>query len=83
MTSATCVLSSEPAPVARGRAWALGETAAIFIVFFLFAASPPPAANEYSLPAPADASKGEDKKEEAKPMPPAAPTAPPAEGVKK
>ena len=46
-------------------------------------ASLPPAANEYSLPAPADASKGEDKKEEAKPMPPAAPTAPPAEGVKK
>lgn len=46
MTSAACVLSSEPAPVARSRAWAIGETAAIFVVFFLFAASPPPAVNE-------------------------------------
>ena len=46
MTSAACVLSSEPTPVARSRAWAIGETAAIFVVFCLFAATPAPAVNE-------------------------------------
>ena len=35
------------------------------------------------LPGLADALKADEKKEEAKPMPPAAPTAAPAEGVKK
>ena len=41
-----------------------------------------PVANEYSMPAPAEA-PAEAKKEEARPLPPAAPTAAPAEGVKK
>ena len=41
-----------------------------------------PVANEYSMPTPAD-EKPEPKKEAARPLPPAAPTAAPAEGVKK